>query len=101
MNKTTKRPRLREQGFPVHLLLTLEYGDEAELHLERTLSVPFVPYPGLYIEKTAETDLDVQMDTVSWIENAGFRVLCHPLTRPTWSYSDAVEKSGRDGWSVR
>lgn len=93
-----KKPRAN--GFPVLLMLTLRH-DEGELYLEKKTTLPFVPFPGLIIESSADAELDPVMETVIYVEDEGFRVECRRLSRKIWSQAVAIEKSGRDGWSVR
>jgi len=83
--------------FKCLLSLTLKY-DDSELDLERTVELPFPPYPGLFVESVAEAALDPQIETVFWIEEeASFRVVCHPLT-VAGDREEAIRLARREGW---
>jgi hypothetical protein len=79
-------------------MLTLEY-DEGELDLTKDLSLPFSPFSGLFIESTKDTNLDVRVDDIFWIEDTqSFVVTCYRQTHTTWSHADAIENANREGW---
>lgn len=102
MSRATKRPlrQVGQAGFTVHLVLTIEH-DDGGLDVQKKISLPFAPFAGLFIERTAEAELDVQIDSVFWIEDkAAFIVICHPLTL-NGGQPDAMDISSREGWSVR
>ena len=87
--------------YRVLLFLPLHYANGDKLSLEKEVELPFPPYPGLFIEKSPNTDLNVQMDSVCWIQNENrFRAFCFPQ-RLVLNKAEAMEVAIQEGWRNR
>ncbi len=79
------------------LRLDLQH-ESGEVTVEKTVELPFVPFPGLYVEGTADADLDAQIDSVFYIEDEkGFLALCFPI-QVAGNEEKALELARRNAW---